>query len=141
MQAGDRIDPALEQVYSFDTGGLDALWRASLGFFTTESGPENELVASTPTQVPTLAPLNPLFQATATSPPTSTMEPSTPTVEPSATAIPASPTKVNLMAITISTTILPAATKATIPLLIPTKSIWTTTTVFMALTSISVLMK
>jgi hypothetical protein len=90
MQAGEHIDPALEQVYGFDTQGLDAAWRASLGFSAESDSPVNEIVPPTSTQVPTLAPIVPLFQATPSITPTATKESVTPTTEP--TPRPISPT-------------------------------------------------
>jgi hypothetical protein len=87
MQAGDQIDSALEQVYGLDTPALDSAWRASLGFAETVNIPGGEMVAPTSTLVPTIAPIEPSFQVTSTSPPTSVVEPATPTAAPTATAI------------------------------------------------------
>jgi len=54
IQSGQRINPALQEVYGFDTDGLDNAWRSSLGFASTEA-----LVTASPTSartsVPTLA--------------------------------------------------------------------------------------
>jgi hypothetical protein len=36
IQSGLRINPALQEVYGFDTDGLDNTWRASLGFASAE---------------------------------------------------------------------------------------------------------
>ncbi|MFC1879359.1 peptidase MA family metallohydrolase [Chloroflexota bacterium] len=82
MQAGVRIDLALEQVYGFDTQGLDAVWRSSLGFSVTIENQASEIATATRTLVPTLAPLLPSFQPSATSAQTITARPRTPTMKP-----------------------------------------------------------
>ena len=54
IQSGLRINPALQEVYAFDTDGLDNAWRGSLGFASSEP-----LATAAPTAertaVPTLA--------------------------------------------------------------------------------------
>lgn len=87
MQAGDPIDPALEQIYGLDTQTLDAAWRASLGFAAAPDSPPDDLSRPTPTLVPTLAPIAPLFQPTATQTDTSTPEQPSPTTPPTAIAL------------------------------------------------------
>jgi cell division septation protein DedD len=53
IQQGEDVDEALTAVYGFDTGGLDAAWRTSLGYAPT---PEAAFVpVGTVTAVPTLA--------------------------------------------------------------------------------------
>jgi len=65
MQAGEKIDPALEKIYGFDTNGLDALWRSSLGFTMALAPPANKTIKSTPTVIPTLPPIMPSFRPSA----------------------------------------------------------------------------
>ena len=87
MQNGTRIDPALEQVYGFDSNGLDANWRETTGYAATPTSEADSLAAqATPTQVPTLAMLGPPIPratATPTLPPT-TAPSATPTARPTA---------------------------------------------------------
>jgi hypothetical protein len=89
IQEGNLIDTALEVVYGFDTYGLDAAWRDSMGFPVSErptevsTGPTN-----TPTLVPTLPLINPGFLATATPRPSPTQIPPTPTITSTTTLIP-----------------------------------------------------
>jgi hypothetical protein len=54
IQSGKRINQALQEVYGFDTDGLDRAWRAALGFTVDEI---EQTAAPTPgrTAVPTLA--------------------------------------------------------------------------------------
>lgn len=87
---GKRIDIALEEVYGFDTAGLDAEWRGTVGYSATPTLEADALAAgATPTAVPTLALVNPLSP-----PPTftpvpsiSTLAPATEISEPMVTAI------------------------------------------------------
>jgi hypothetical protein len=88
IQAGATIDAALEEVYGFDTDGLDSAWRSGLGFEPpTDAETGDQASAATPTQVPTLALWSPLSTPTAapSETPTSTLAPaSTPTAKPAA---------------------------------------------------------
>jgi hypothetical protein len=86
MQGGVRIDEALQQVYGFDTDGLDARWRETTGYTATPTSEADALAAqATPTLVPTLALVNPVAgQATDTPPPPATSTP-TPTITPTLT--------------------------------------------------------
>jgi hypothetical protein len=80
MQGGLRIDPALRQVYGFDTDALDADWRQSLGFAVEASGTPVSGAARTPTAVPTFALWTPVARAaTATALPSPTPSPLPPT--------------------------------------------------------------
>lgn len=54
IQSGLRINPALQEVYGFDTDGLDNAWRSSLGFTSAESQATAAPTAAR-TAVPTLA--------------------------------------------------------------------------------------
>ncbi len=83
---GATYDGALEQVYGFDTDGLEALWRASIGLQPrpTSAAPDDD---STPVPTlslwggePTLPPATPTSTAAATP---------TPSPQPSATSPPA----------------------------------------------------
>jgi hypothetical protein len=68
---GEKTNDALRAIYGLDTGGLDATWRASLGFGTA---PAQDYATPTkrpsPTAVPTVALISPLKRSTATPPPT-----------------------------------------------------------------------
>jgi hypothetical protein len=55
LHAGETIDEALKRIYNLDTEGLDAAWRASLGFALQATSTMIPLEASSPTPVPTLA--------------------------------------------------------------------------------------
>jgi hypothetical protein len=66
LGTGQMIDPALQEVYGFDTDGLDAAWRKSLGF---EAGAEIESANKqdqTATPIPTFALYTSVVQATST---------------------------------------------------------------------------
>jgi hypothetical protein len=54
IQSGERINPALQAVYGFDTDGLDNVWRVSLGFAAADAG-ETAAPTAARTAVPTLA--------------------------------------------------------------------------------------
>lgn len=54
IQQGKNADPALLQVYSLDTGGVDQSWRASLGFAATQVMQVTTTTAAQ-TSVPTLS--------------------------------------------------------------------------------------
>jgi hypothetical protein len=94
-QAGQTIDKALEEVYGFNTYGLDTAWRASLGFGPppgpTPTAPSN-IFQQTPTKVPTLALRTSLVQPSPTLPPTPTAMdtplPPTQTPSPTPTGLP-----------------------------------------------------
>ena len=56
IQSGKTIDPALQQVYGFDTDGLDNAWRESLGFAPVAAGQQGTATPGAKrTAVPTLA--------------------------------------------------------------------------------------
>ena len=75
MRDGLLVDEALMKVYSLDTTGLDAAWRASLGFTSEAATQGGQVGAPSRTPVPTLA-----LRVTV-------MRPSlTPTAAPTATA-------------------------------------------------------
>ena len=96
IQSGDQIDTALNKVYGFDTDGLDALWRASVGY-----GPAPTAQSFTPTPtsvntaVPTLALWTSAFgntETTTTPAPTQVAEANlSATPAPSATSLPTEP--------------------------------------------------
>jgi hypothetical protein len=91
MQGGLTIDPALEQVYGFDTNGLDAEWRTAQGYAPTPTSEADAAALQvTPTLVPTLA-LGGLPVAATATPVPATPEEATPvptdTPEP-ATSVP-----------------------------------------------------
>ncbi|NUM45146.1 MAG: hypothetical protein HUU38_10595, partial [Anaerolineales bacterium] len=93
MQSGESINPALELVYGIDTNRLDQAWRASWGFDFTIIEPQATENAVTPTPVPTLSLLNPLFP-TATETATLPEATATPTsAPPTATSVPAPATE------------------------------------------------
>jgi hypothetical protein len=71
VKDGTLIDEALQKTYGFDTAGLDAAWRTSLGLAVTPAA--TTPVGGTPTGIPTLALWTPIGAAT---------EPVTPTVTP-----------------------------------------------------------
>lgn len=88
MQAGEKIESALTLVYGLSTDSLDRDWRASWGFdfLFQESTPESK---PTPTLVPTLSLINPVFP-TATETPLTATATDLPTLVPSPT-LPATP--------------------------------------------------
>lgn len=55
LQAGYRYDHALQQVYGFDSDGLEAAWRAGIG--APPSGNAPVAAQATPTTFPTIIPL------------------------------------------------------------------------------------
>jgi hypothetical protein len=71
VQAGAKVEEALQRVYGFDTDGLDARWRASVGHPATPT--PLPLAASTNTPVPTAVLFNPVAPA-----PTGTPAPAVP---------------------------------------------------------------
>jgi hypothetical protein len=86
VKAGRRIEPALVEVYGFDTDGLDAAWRESVGLDTAPLSPDSGVTAAaTRTPVPTfaLASLSPTPAAIATLQPTAAQ-----TAGPAVTPIP-----------------------------------------------------
>jgi hypothetical protein len=87
MQGGLQIDDALEQVYGFDSDGLDAQWRGTTGYAATPTSAADALAAqATPTAAPTLVLFNPLANsATPTALPTTVLA-TTPTAVSSKTA-------------------------------------------------------
>ncbi len=93
MQSGLQIDDALEQVYGFDTDGLDAEWRGTTGYAATPTSAADVLAAqATPTIAPTLALINPLANSASPTPlPVTETAVSTPTpgktVTPTQTAV------------------------------------------------------
>ncbi len=56
LKDGQSIDQALQAVYSFDTNGLEAAWRASIGAQTL-GGSSQPTALPTPTLVPTFVPI------------------------------------------------------------------------------------
>jgi hypothetical protein len=88
MQQGNDVDEALTAVYGFDTAGLDASWRTSLGYVPTPtSAADAAALAATATPVPTIA-LGGIPQlATAVPEPSATVPP-TNTATPIATVTP-----------------------------------------------------
>ncbi len=89
VKNGKRIDVALEEVYGFDTAGLDAAWRGTTGFEATPTSEADALAAdATPTAVATLALVNPLASPPTFTPVPPTAAPATSTTSPTATAIP-----------------------------------------------------
>ena len=102
ISSGLTIDPALEEVYGFDTGGLDARWRLSLGYAATPtSAAANAQAAATPTLVPTIGLVAPPVMATPTAVPTATPAPATATArpDPTATDIPPTATAAEVVAV------------------------------------------
>jgi hypothetical protein len=81
IQRGNSIDGALQQVYGFDTDGLDRAWRASLGFESAVQADVTPVSSAEPTMAPTLPLWTPEYV-----PPTSTPVPS-PTLYPTQTAV------------------------------------------------------
>ena len=83
IQSGLRINPALLEVYSFDTDGLDNAWRVSLGFESAEL-----LVTAAPTLERTAVPTLALWTSAAGGDvqPTETPEPTETLVEMAAAA-------------------------------------------------------
>lgn len=66
MSAGVMIDPALEQVYGFDTDSLDSAWRRSFGFEVEDNTEIADSPSATDTPQPTLALWTSVVQVTAT---------------------------------------------------------------------------
>ncbi len=89
VRSGKKIDVALEEVYGFDTAGLDVEWRRTTGFEATPT-PESdaEVADATPTAIATLALVNPLSSPPTHTPDSPTTVPATATSEPTLTAIP-----------------------------------------------------
>jgi hypothetical protein len=93
VQSGMRINPALQEVYGFDTDGLDNLWRSSSGFEVVTAD-QTATPTLERTAVPTLALWTPEVRAsaTATPPPTATPTPVEAAAAASSTATPDEPT-------------------------------------------------
>ena len=72
LRDGQTIDDALQAVYGFDTDGLEAAWRSSIGA-APHGGTSKATPVSTPTQVPTFVPVGaaPVGALVATPPPAS----------------------------------------------------------------------
>jgi len=70
LRDGQTIDDALQAVYGFDTDGLEAAWRSSIGA-APHGGTSKATPVSTPTQVPTIVPIGaaPVGAVGATPPP------------------------------------------------------------------------
>jgi hypothetical protein len=116
VKSGLLIDEALQKTYGFDTAGLDAAWRTSLGLAVTPVPTSLPGGAATPTEIPTLALWTPIVQVTGqatltpslpaqaqsdnstqTPEPTQVIEASTPTpAANSATATPVKPSTPHL---------------------------------------------
>ncbi len=117
MQSGQQIDDALETIYGFDTGGLDAVWRTELGYMPTPTAVSVETTDDeAPTPVPTLALGGvPAAQVTDTPEPTATTLPPTDT-PPTATAtlvpteIPATATEISATTVLAEETAVATAT-------------------------------
>jgi hypothetical protein len=108
IRSGLTINPALEEVYGFDTGGLDARWRLSLGYVATPtSAAASAQAAATPTLVPTIGLVAPPVMATPTTAPTTTPAPATATAtarpDPTATDIPSTATVAEVVAVITQT--------------------------------------
>jgi cobalamin biosynthesis Mg chelatase CobN len=106
IRSGLTIDPALEEVYGFDTGGLDARWRLSLGYVATPtSAAANAQAAATPTLVPTIGLVAPPVMATPTTTPTTVPAQATATTrpDPTATDIPPTATAAEVVAVITQT--------------------------------------
>jgi hypothetical protein len=96
IQGGMTVDNALEEVFGFDTGGLDARWRTAQGYAPTPTSAAQSAQA-TPTPVPTIA----LF-----APPVS----ATPTLTPSP-----QPTVVEIARLQATGTAIPTPSRAPLP--------------------------
>lgn len=73
LRAGEMIDSALEEVYGFDTDGLDAAWRQAYGFAEGRNNSSSNAEESTATPIPTLALYTLAVQPSPS--PTSTLQP------------------------------------------------------------------
>jgi hypothetical protein len=82
VKSGLMIDEALLQVYGFDTAGLDAVWRASLGVAVAPSPTAGTEDQASATPIPTLALWTPIVRVT---PPTTQVSPSPVTTQSSST--------------------------------------------------------
>jgi hypothetical protein len=83
LRNGEAIDEALQQVYGFDTEGLEAAWRQAVG--AAPPSPQARPTAQpTPTPVPTIRPISgaPVVVDTPTPVPTSSVEPSASATQP-----------------------------------------------------------
>jgi hypothetical protein len=83
LRNGEAIDEALQQVYGFDTEGLEAAWRQAVG--AAPPSPQARPTAQpTPTPVPTIRPISgaPVVVDTPTPVPTSAVEPSASATQP-----------------------------------------------------------
>jgi hypothetical protein len=68
LQKGERINPAMQKIYGFDTKQLDDVWRSAMGYQRgkTESKIIYEEGKKTPTPVPTIAFVHPVNQVKTT---------------------------------------------------------------------------
>lgn len=86
VKEGNLIDDALESVYGFDTAGLDAQWRETVGFAATPTLASDALAAqATPTMIATIALVNPLASPPTLTPVPATISPVIATDEPAPT--------------------------------------------------------
>jgi hypothetical protein len=69
FQAGKMIDPALEQVYGFDTNGLEAAWRRSYGLSYGNEAALTGFTVAEKTPIPTLALYTSVVEASPTAKP------------------------------------------------------------------------
>lgn len=89
VKSGNRIDTALEEVYGFDTAGLDVEWRSTTDYVATPTLEADALAAdATPTAIPTIALVNPLESPPTFTPDAPTAAPATAINELTATVIP-----------------------------------------------------
>jgi hypothetical protein len=84
VKSGMLIDEALQKTYGFDTAGLDAAWRTSLGLAVTPVPTSLPGAEGTPTGIPTLALWTPIVQVTGQTTPTA--QPSLPAQTQAVTA-------------------------------------------------------
>ncbi len=93
LRDGQTIDEALQAIYGFDTDGLEAAWRDSIGASSLAAGPDATPVP-TPTVVPTIVPIGaaPVSTAVISTPhPTEVLPTATPGAAaqaPASTAVP-----------------------------------------------------
>lgn len=110
IQSGKTIDPALQQVYGFDTDGLDSAWRESLGFAPVASGQQG---TATPvakrTAVPTLALWTSSFGQSGESPAATDTPPAVAEVQPTTTPTQESQLRPTSSAGSIASTALPTS--------------------------------
>jgi hypothetical protein len=93
LRDGQTIDEALQTIYGFDTDGLEAAWRESIGAPTHAAG-QDATPVPTPTVVPTIVPIGaaPVSTAVISTPhPTEVLPTATPGAvaqAPASTAVP-----------------------------------------------------